>query len=791
MINWKLSAGRIRAWVTRHTGLFLAGVLLAYLAGFLCYQAWSPGDAIAWQRSARYRVGDRCWLLVEYPERVRHDLATVQPITLRLWTGPDSSPPVSDPLLPCSSTLALAAPITYVVQLGPTGGGLEFTDAAGQLGPASVSAGLALSESEAQPVRLFVRQAPMARAGPSPLHVAVQALDAAGSRASIDAAVEGQSPPTIDLESAGELRLRHVLKVLFATGPLQWLFTALGGLLGVWEAYRALQQKREERREKAVQRQSAVRDRIAALNKAESAAGAFQTYLTLRSELSGDADLLEVLRGAFQPEWLPYLRLQIGRMLRAEQLDGARAAAASMAWEWRQAAGAHTLDAVHAMIDCLQRPTAGIRAETLQVLLDGFQAVGLSAAGPVVRRLAQAGDTQLAEAEASIVEDVLLSHGGAGGHYLLSRWAEQDEHIKSRLGRWERQSLPALSNPSRAAALWPRHRGEPRAVQAAVRTLGLDFNPFGPDKAEQDPRLPDLFYCVPSTWDRLLAPSPGLFIAPPGSGRTALLWMVRFESGLAGSDLERVLPVWVPLYGFSTAQELATLLHKALAAALCNVIARDPYALLGLDAVGQQSLADLLFQAYGGLAPLQQQLRRAGLRTEEPDGRLLQESLGMMDRPGEQAGTLASWDLPRLCPYGTDYVFFLVDAACPDPAMIDTLVEHLFVRWPVDLGPRHMVPKVFVPAPPATCPIEPHPLTWDKQELAAMLRFRLERAGFVAEASRPILEGWVEGLDLETELLERAAGSPARLIQLGNRLIERLAGSLPLSPGQVDRLFDA
>jgi hypothetical protein len=323
-------------------------------------------------------------------------------------------------------------------------------------------------------------------------------------------------------------------------------------------------------------------------------------------------------------------------------------------------------------------------------------------------------------------------------------------------------------------------------MHAAVAALGLDFNPFGPEKAEQDPRLPDLFYCLAPVWEEMIAARPSLLVAPPGSGRTALIWMARYESGLAGSELERVFPVWVPLYSCSGSQDLAGQVQRAVATALCAMLARDPYALLGLDGTEQQALAALLFQALGGLLPVRQQLRRAGLRPDDPDGRLLDEALCLMDRPA--AGSL-DWEAMSLCPYGIDYVYLLVDVACPDQAGTDAVLECLLDRWLPVFAPRHIVPKVLVGDAPQGAPA-PLLVKWGRPELAALLRCRLERAGLFVEPGRPLLDGWVEGVDLESALLDGAAGSPARLVRLGNRVLQQVAGRPSAPAGPVESLLE-
>jgi len=342
------------------------------------------------------------------------------------------------------------------------------------------------------------------------------------------------------------------------------------------------------------------------------------------------------------------------------------------------------------------------------------------------------------------------------------------------------------------ATLWAKERGESLIIQQGVQRLGLDFNPFGPEKAEQDPRLPDLFYRLSPVWEEVTAPQPSILIAPPASGRSALMWMIRYESGLIGSSVENVFPVFVPLFSCASPQELGQTLRASITAALGQALACDPYGLLGLAEAEQRGLAELLLNSAGGLAPLLRQLLVAGLSPDDPDGLLLQEALTVVARSRETWGGEMNWDIPRFHPYGTEHTFLLVDVACADSEVTSMLLESLFERWLPSLAPRHVVPKVFVPAEPSDCPITPVSIAWDENALNGLLRHRLQRAGLMLPAGRPALEGWVEKLAApDRVLIESAKGSPACLVRLGNRLIRRIAQPQPLAAGEFLEIMSA
>ena len=775
----------VRSWVGEHIGFVLVIIVSAYLVGFFCYHALVPVDALVWQETARYTVGDSCELLVEYPARLpltsREEAG--YPITVRMSY---SAAPPAGALPSTVSCDSSPQPVSYRVELGPLGQGLEFTDAQGATTPAVVPLDLALTESAVTPAQIYVRHAPLTTLDPVPLVVRVGAADALGASTFLDTSLKGQAAPVIRPDSERASRWQYLLKVLFNAGPLQWMFTAVAGLVGVWEIYTKLQRQREEKREKAVERLKLQRERIDALRDLMPSDRAFRSYMSLWTEHRANADVLRELRNAFRPEWLHQLRQQLGRCLKARQFDEAQKQIDDLAWEWRQAASERTFLTIRPLIQHLRKPAAMASQQALYDVLEGFRAVGLEAAEPVVDWLEQV------RPDPEAARYVLFRHGGAGGRYLLRRWGERDEQVRQRLREWEVEALPLPYDRGRTAALWAKERGESSIIQQGVQRLGLDFNPFGPEKAEQDPRLPDLFYRLSPVWEEVTAPQPSILIAPPTCGRSALMWMIRYESGLIGSAVEGVFPVFVPLFSCASPQELGQTLQAAISAALGQALARDPYGLLGLAEAEQRGLSDLLLSSAGGLAPLLRQLQVAGLPPEDPDGQLLQEALTVAARSRETWGGEVSWDIPRFQPYGMKHTFLLVDVACSDEGVTNMVLESLLERWLPSLAPRHLVPKVFVPAAPGDCPITPVPIVWSDSALSGLLRHRLQRAGLMLPTGQPALEGWVEGMaEPGKVLVERAKGSPACLIRLGNRLIRRIAQPQPLAADEFLEMVGA
>jgi len=337
---------------------------------------------------------------------------------------------------------------------------------------------------------------------------------------------------------------------------------------------------------------------------------------------------------------MPYLRQQLARSLRTGQYVEAMAFLDEMAWEWQEGAGPSFLPAARILVHHLARPEHRPPPEVLRQVLNGFRSAGIESAEPVVAWLARV------QPDPSTVEAVLFREGGVAGRYLLHLWAGRQPDLYPWLRTLESgRSRPARKN-GRHTALWPVERGESLVVQRGVERLGLNINPFGPEKAEQDPFLPDLFYRLSPAWEEATARQPAVLVVPPGCGRSALIWMMRYESSLVGSDLEGAFVVHVPLRGCRSAADLVAALRPALLEAWCCSLARDPYGLLGLDEADRREASALLLDVAGGLPALAARLAAAGLPGNDPDGRFLLDSLEPVALVAEEPASWSEGDGP-------------------------------------------------------------------------------------------------------------------------------------------------
>ncbi|MFL7810011.1 MAG: hypothetical protein AB8I80_15345 [Anaerolineae bacterium] len=438
------------------------------------------------------------------------------------------------------------------------------------------------------------------------------------------------------------------------------------------------------------------RERIDALRHASPSDNAFFDYVFLLGELDDD-ELIAELRGTFRREWVLQMRRELARYLRTRQFELARRRIADMGWEWQEGVGQGAPAAVAKLIEHLEHPGTPLSVQALDDVLDGFKAIGLEATEPIVAWIAaSAGDVER-------TADVLFSRAGTSGRYLVRQWGQRDRAVQAWLRARELLGTPALPRAGGPCAFWPDERTESPVGQQGVARLALDFNPFGPDKAEQDPLLPDLFYRLWPVWQEVITPRPSILVAPAGSGRSALIWMMRYESELAGSAVERCLAAYVPLHVPLDPVSLARHLARAVYVALTCLVARYPDALLALDEAGQCRMGDFFMEVAGGLPPLLTDLDRAGLRAGEPDTQLVHEALARivdrndqgvvpLDGPGSDYSLAAIRALLRDAFTHRELIAFCQDRPALRPVlaefgpkfsfadMIDTLVDYALRR---------------------------------------------------------------------------------------------------------------
>lgn len=400
---------------------------------------------------------------------------------------------------------------------------------------------------------------------------------------------------------------------------------------------------------------------------------------------------------------------------------------------------------------------------------------------------------------------------------VAENWARaqnqyEELRAKKEVEGWKDEGLEALLWEVGAIieGLTPRP-GPPEipAVAAWLQQKGLQFNPFGPEKAEEDVYF--LQRCVePPAWDAIRRCAPAIIEDAPGSGRTAArLYLTHYckEHSLASAAGEPdtlVISMEWPLEG--PASDAPTACRKALAAAIAEAnlkqLAQQPDRVDRTPFHQQQGLAVLFRVTRDIIGNPGVYLERHGLereRAQEIAGLFKKMSMHLaMPRYDSEPDIVHLLEKARLAPYAQYFVCVEIpdDAAAGQPnAEVQAHLQALGTMM-TSFAESAVFLKVFIQQDwahllqaPDTMPRAK--LDWDKRRLTELLRQRLAAAG-AAEDIRSLfssVKGDLEGLLLDVAL--KSAGPPRELIRLGNALVLEDATDPPLTWEKAEGLLKA
>jgi len=377
---------------------------------------------------------------------------------------------------------------------------------------------------------------------------------------------------------------------------------------------------------------------------------------------------------------------------------------------------------------------------------------------------------------------------------LNQGWAEPD--LIAALHKVE----VAVSRPRRYdwPKLWPDRieRSDSPAITHWLKESGTDlmFNPFGPDYAEAESRLPELFV-EPPGWEEMLASEPMIIIGFEGSGRTAsrLLLAHTCQTTRLGTDYRTArvdtFPAHLILFFEGKTDEKATVmwrgLTRALAEATLNFLALNPHTFAQTPFRQQRALARLFKIHRHALGDLNGYLVGAGLEPKIADhlaDNIQQAARGT--RPpalSDEAELLSILTEARLSPFQQRYLMIEISEQVSALLPPEELAAHLepLVQIVHPLAARGIYLKLFVstavkrhlvPSFSSLLQIRQVELSWDASRLQDLLQRRIEQAGGASLRAlfhRPMAD---PGGLLVAEAL-KGDGGPRRLIQLGQALL--------------------
>ncbi|MDW8276667.1 MAG: hypothetical protein RMJ85_01490 [Anaerolineales bacterium] len=446
----------------------------------------------------------------------------------------------------------------------------------------------------------------------------------------------------------------------------------------------------------------------------------------------------------------------------------------------------------------------------LRDALQVFRALGVESRPFIVRQIEQAIEKETREARRKTqaerltptaprfppeISDALktewFENGKAAGHYLLEELVKKEKELHKALLEWEENDPAPPNGILPPFGLW----GNDPVYETPTDVLKL-FNdshprwrhPFGPRKAEDDPRLPlkagrndlrpvgGLFWDEHPLWQTILSLEPCFITVSRGNGASAFQRMGRHIRRFWGRKPS--LSLGLSLNGKADSATLWHNVERALSEALRRDLVEDPYWLLGANAFVQEWVVSFFEHVYGNIWRLSSRLQEAGLPEEETDlviaalhaaaGRNVYQGAAqfpeLLSILRQRLGEAARYRLRD----DRFEVLFWVELKDADftPIWLDLMAECGLLQ----LG----VAKIFSPektlSPKLRGAFQAEELTWTEKQLTAMLQHRFkqtEQSALLEEMGNKI-----------PHLVREARGSPGRLIELGNRKLQELARSM-------------
>ena len=836
-IGSRISTIRSRAWAfIRNIGRYhkLVVFLLLYFLASVFYQAVCPyvplripvfsqicGKAY-WLESTKIPFGFYPTLIeyklgIHYPRVVSlADGGAGRPITVWLWrTTPTAEPP------------GTVFEVTFRVE----GDGLIFTDEKGNEIAPVLSVPVGDDEARAPRRTIYVLRKPGAAASARvSLFVEVESTDTG--------AILLGMPIIVESESSFAAWVRRVLDFVLGT----WTFAGLSAVLALIKFWL-------DERERKRQEQRHLGEQIEKLYglPASQIGG---VYLDLWRRIHKHYESLELLlsiawqdvwsRYPYKP-WLFQFRKQLAGLIEKGKFSEARERLkeAKEARLWAES----ELDeeAIVEFIELLKKPNEYKPKEILQRALRGFTVLGLASAPSAVRVLRSLKEEQrLKELLRQNWYEVKESDGtkpSAAGRYLLYSVIENydvPEELRKDVRQWLQSWIkdnpapprslggPCLLWPESPPALSPEHRKMLEYLGTQLQKAH-SHTPFGPLKAEEDPRLPPLllakngdevggfFWDKHPLWNEVLSSRSAVFVAPPGSGRTAFIWVGRHYRRFWGK--KPALSLYLMLNVDFSEERLFDEFYNALFAALLCTLAEDPFWFLRAPESAREAITAFLLDRAGGARNLLRRLAVCGLDGTDPadqDARLLWEALLQYSPPAsgiimDRKECLSLLEqISRLLAEATRFrrgepfaVFIWGDikGQAEQQAWLRAL-------WDWEELRQRAILKLFIDSEPEDQITPVFTLHWETSWLKEMLKHRLYKAGLAKPALwQEIIEIAIKGeapgdwdaeswrqlfKEIEPQrhldslldwLVAQANGCPARAIHQGNLIMEAF-GSL-------------
>jgi hypothetical protein len=617
----------------------------------------------------------------------------------------------------------------------------------------------------------------------------------------------------VELETRWQATLQQICNILFSTPALTWVTTSTAAF-GLWK-------KERERRQEEKAR---LQEQIEALRKIPLAQ-AWRTYWRLQEEVP--ESLQQALLKMWQDIEHTHSRYNLSRVIRLWLID--QLTSSSEYYSWEKLRNSQKVLSKYEVEILRKAFNSNEEGETMSEgksfwddTLKAFQVLGMESARSIIIPKLKKGEIPKGTLE--ILKERWYKKGGAAGRYLLQTWARSNSILRDQFEEWkEEELLPATTCQgvcTLESTLWPsltsEHKERLRELSLS-NDLGIDqvegtkieekFTPFGPLKAEEDPRLlpteqentklrgwfwkgTDLLL----PWiDEITANRHCTFYAPHGCGRTASIWWNRYKHRV--SSWKPALSLYFELHHpLKSSDEILHISTNVLATSLSCALVEDPYWLLSADWKVQEHITALLLHWAGGHRALLRNFRIRGLpivleeskqgkmSSQAYDGQLLTELFHRFDplNKVQWEDLITAVEMTREAVNNARPAIFFENWSYPTFLWIDIQVqveseleEIMKLLWHKAPLRRLGYVKLFVSREISANSEVPIPMEWTKDALKAMIKYRFKKAGISENAWHTAFDGFQGGEEDIIRKLTLRASTPMDVIRNGNILLER------------------
>lgn len=772
------------------TGLVSRALLIAllYVLAAWTIQAWLFASASAptpqaTAEAAATTTGDR--LLVHYPQRIGPALPTGQRPAIAVWLlapqAPSTLPPTGAPALtPAAPSPTATLTNTAAITLPTPSPAAAATARVYELRLEAPWANLV--DAAGAPASGVWRATPApAQAAPIMAYLDPAAVD--GSQAlTLTARTETGSTEVLSLAPQIEVkRGRWTVGwrrwLALATDPSSVAAALLAVIVGAvvtWsfqEEARRRQKQEEDERERLSKSSEAIKE-LQRLLKTDPI-GALKHYNSLLAQRDqrqfpwDDQDTADRLTSAWEgnaPAWLQ--RYYTPWKDYDPDAIGAR---------WAEGVAQHHEALANAYTEG-PRPIQARVIEDLQRWLD-----------QVVRDLQKSeGNDTLSDQEcAEILKQAFAPWVIADVRTLTQRLEGLRTALQAKGWSASLEIVTQADNQASQSWTWPTpwsSSERPPEMKAVEELLGklkpkLNFNPFGPERAEWDCELPKFAQLDPIK--RAAGPRPAIVLGDEGAGKTATALLLAHQETLRTFDAD-AFPVY-PVTEYRLDRPMARAgwldaVESAFAAYHLRFLARN-YRPFVASAGYRQAVLLLLLRRYGAIDGLVHALH------VEAEGTYNDAVVDLMraEAPSVNSFPLTEPERSRLLrraiPAPQRHAYAIIELEQPPSAGRELLASNLgaLLDLVAPLAQNRIYAKIIAPADfPISCGwIERVELSWSSEDLKSALSARFRAAGPAAFAQFcDPREG-----DLTDRLIELSQSNPRRLVRIGNELWRKLAAA--------------